>query len=332
MNTEFNAPRGRIYDDVTGTVGGTPLVRASRWAASEGLLAEVVMKLEFFNPMASVKDRIGVAMIDAMEADGTLKPGGTLVEPTSGNTGIALAMVCAARGYRCVLTMPESMSAERRMMLAHLGAEVVLTPKEEGLGGALRRAEELLEEIPGAVRPMQFDHPANPAVHRSTTAEEIWFDTAGEVDAVVVGVGTGGTVTGVGGTLKARKPDLKVIAVEPATSPVLSGGEPGPGNMIQGIGPGFFPAVLDVDVIDEPMAIANEDAMETARNVARTEGVPIGISGGAAMAAARRLASRPEMAGRRIVVLIPSFAERYLSTPLFDGCEERITMPEAAAV
>ena len=325
MSDTFAAPRGRIYDDITQTIGGTPLVRAARLSANKGARADVLLKLEFFNPLGSVKDRIGVAMIEAMEADGLLKPGSTVVEPTSGNTGIALAMACAAKGYRCVLTMPESMSVERQRMLAYLGAEVVLTPKADGLGGALRRADELLEEIPGAVRPMQFEHPANPQVHRVTTAEEIWVDTEGAVDAVVLGVGTGGTLTGCGEALKARKPGLRIVAVEPATSPVLSGGQPGPGNMIQGIGAGFVPAVMNTDVMDEAVAVTNDDALAMAREIARTEGIPVGISGGAALVAAYELAARPEMEGKSIVVLIPSFAERYISTVLFDGVDELIT-------
>jgi cysteine synthase A len=321
--------RGRIYDDITQTLGDTPLVRAPRLSAAQGAKADVLLKLEFFNPMASVKDRIAVAMIDAMERDGLLGPESTVVEPTSGNTGVALAMACAARGYRCVLTMPESMSVERQKMLAHLGAEVVLTPKEEGINGTLRRAEELLEEIPSAVRPMQFEHPANPEIHRETTAQEIWNDTDGSVDVLVTGVGTGGTLTGVGQVLKSRKPSVRVVAVEPATSPVLSGGEPGPGNMIQGIGAGFIPEVLDTSVMDEAIPVVNDDAFEMARLVAREDGIPVGISGGAALVAAYQVARRPEMAGKTIVVVIPSFAERYLSTPLFDGVEERIRQPEA---
>ena len=325
MSTAFASPRGRIYNDITETIGGTPLVRVPRLSRAKGARADVLLKLEFFNPMGSVKDRIGVSMIEAMEREGLLVPGSTVVEPTSGNTGIALAMACAAKGYRCVLTMPESMSVERQKMLAYLGAEVVLTPMEEGLGGTLRRAEELLQEIPGAVRPMQFENEANPDVHRHTTAEEIWFDTDGAVDAVVMGVGTGGTLTGVGETLKARKPGVRIIAVEPATSPVLSGGEPGPGNMIQGIGAGFVPPVMKLGVMDEAVAVTNDDALAMAREVALTEGIPVGISGGAALVAAYNVAARPEMEGKTVVVLIPSFAERYMSTVLFEGTEEKIT-------
>ncbi len=322
--------RGRIYDDITQTIGHTPLVRASRLAAAFTAGADILLKLEFFNPMASVKDRIGVAMLESLEAEGRLVPGSTVVEPTSGNTGIALAMACAAKGYRCVLTMPESMSVERQKMLAYLGAEVVLTPKEDGLNGALERAEELLHEIPGAVRPMQFDHPANPDIHRRTTALEIWNDTEGGVDVVVSGVGTGGSLTGIGEALKERKPSVRMVAVEPATSPVLSGGEPGPGNMIQGIGPGYVPGVLNLDVMDEAISVENDAAVEMARKVAELEGIPVGISGGAALVAATEVAARPEMAGKAIVVVIPSFAERYLSTPLFEGVEERIQFPAVA--
>ena len=321
------APRGRVYQSITDTIGSTPLVRAPRLSQAHGARADVLLKLEFFNPLGSVKDRIGVAMIDALEAAGALGPGSTVVEPTSGNTGLALAMVCAARGYRCVLTMPESMSAERTRMLAHLGAEVVLTPKEEGIHGALRRAEELPGEIPGSVRPMQFDNPANPEIHRRTTAREIWEDTGGAVDVVVAGVGTGGTLTGVGSVLKALKPSVRMVAVEPATSPVLGGGEPGPGNQIQGIGAGFVPGVLDLDVMDEALAVENDAAFAMAREASRTEGIPVGISGGAALVAAYRVARREDMEGKTVVVVIPSFAERYLSTPLFDGVEERIRRP-----
>jgi cysteine synthase A len=320
-------PRGRIYNSIADTIGSTPLVRVPRLSRAHGAKADVLLKLEFFNPLGSVKDRIGVAMIEALEHEGVLGPDSTVVEPTSGNTGVALAMVCASRGYRCVLTMPESMSAERTRMLAHLGAEVVLTPKEEGIHGALRRAEELLDEIPGAVRPMQFENPANPEIHRQTTAQEIWEDTAGAVDVVISGVGTGGTVTGVGSVLKSLKPSVWMVAVEPLTSPILGGGEPGPGNQIQGIGAGFVPGVMDLDVMDEALAVENEAAFEMAREVSRTEGIPVGISGGAALVAAYEEAARPEMAAKTVVVVIPSFAERYLSTPLFDGVEERIQRP-----
>ncbi|MFT5431890.1 MAG: cysteine synthase A [Myxococcota bacterium] len=310
---------GRIYDSITQTIGNTPLVRAPKLSAAHGAGADVLLKLESFNPIASVKDRIAVAMIEAMEADGRIKEGSVIVEPTSGNTGIGLAFVCAAKGYRCVLTMPESMSIERKKMMALLGAELVLTPKEEGINGTLARAEELLNEIPGAVSPMQFENAANPEIHRRTTAEEIWNDTDGDVDVLISGVGTGGTLTGCASVLKKRNPNFHVVAVEPATSPILSGGEPGPGNMIQGIGAGFVPEVLDTDYIDEAIAVENDDAFAMAREAAKSEGIPIGISGGAALVAAYEVAKRPEMKGKRIVVIIPSFAERYISTPLFEG-------------
>lgn len=316
--TEGAAGRGRIYDDITQTTGDTPLVRAPKIAAKYGARADLLYKLEFFNPLASVKDRIAVAMIDAGEADGSIVEGTTIVEPTSGNTGIGFAFVCAARGYRCVLTMPESMSIERRQMLAILGAEVVLTPKEDGLNGAIKRADELTAEIDGAVQPGQFVNEANPEIHRRTTALEIWNDTGGKVDVFVCGVGTGGTITGCGQVLKEKNPNLHVVALEPVTSPVLSGGEAGPGNMIQGIGPGFFPEVLDRSVIDEVMTIVNEDAFRVAREIARLDGIPCGISSGAAVHAGLQIAVRDEMEGKTIVVVLPSFAERYVSTPLFE--------------
>ncbi len=309
--------RGLIYDSIVDTIGNTPLVRLQRLAKELGCKADLVGKLEFFNPLASVKDRIGVAMIAAAEQDGKLKPGGTIVEPTSGNTGIALAFVCAARGYRLVLTMPESMSAERRKMLQILGAEIELTPASQGMRGAIERAKELVRKTDGAIMLQQFDNPANPAIHRETTAEEIWTDTAGKVDVVVSGVGTGGTLTGVSGVLKARKPGFRMIAVEPEDSAILSGGPPGP-HMIQGIGAGFVPGNLDRELIDEVITIANETALETARLVAKLEGVPVGISSGAALAAAAEVGSRKDMAGKLIVVILPSFAERYLSTALFE--------------
>jgi cysteine synthase A len=315
---DVTPPRGRIYDDVTQTIGGTPLVRFSRLAKARGLNAEICGKLEFFNPIGSVKDRIGVAMIDALEREGRLAPGATIIEPTSGNTGIALAFTCAARGYRLILCMPESMSIERRKMLALLGAELDLTEAAKGMTGAIARAEALAQEIPGAVIPQQFENPANPAVHAATTAEEIWADTGGAVDVFVAGVGTGGTLTGVAQVLKARKPDVRIVAVEPEDSPVLSGGEAGP-HKLQGIGAGFVPGILGTELIDEVLTIGNETAFEVARELARIEGVPGGISSGAAVAAAIELAERPEMAGKRIVVILPSFAERYLSTALFDG-------------
>ncbi|MEN8374340.1 MAG: cysteine synthase A [Gemmatimonadota bacterium] len=316
---DFTPGRGRVYENIAQTIGDTPLVRAPKLSAENGARADVLLKLEFFNPIASVKDRIGVAMIEAMEADGRLEEGSVVVEPTSGNTGIALAFVCAAKGYRCVLTMPETMSIERRKMLALMGAEVFLTPKEEGINGALSKADELTESIPGAVQPMQFDNPANPDIHRRTTAEEIWNDTGGNVDVLISGVGTGGTLTGCSDVLKARNPDMKTVAVEPATSPILSGGEPGPGNMIQGIGAGFVPGVLDTDLIDEVEVVGNEEAIDMARRVARIEGIPMGISGGAALVAAYRQAAGPELDGKTVVAIIPSFAERYISTVLFEG-------------
>lgn len=310
--------RGRVYDSIIETIGATPLVRLKKLTAEAGCAADVVGKCEFFNPLASVKDRIGLAMIEAAEAAGTLKPGGTIIEPTSGNTGIALAFVCAAKGYKLVLTMPESMSLERRKMLALLGAEIVLTPAAKGMTGAVRKAEELVAATPGSLILQQFENPANPDVHRRTTAEEIWRDSGGAVDVVIAGVGTGGTISGIGQMLKQRKPSVRMIAVEPEDSPVLSGGAPGP-HKIQGIGAGFVPGVLDRGICDEILQISNETAFATARNAARLEGLPVGISSGAAIAAALEVGSRPDMAGKMIVVILPSFAERYLSTALFDG-------------
>jgi cysteine synthase A len=311
--------RGRIFASITDTIGDTPLVGMSRIAKEKGVVAHLLAKLEFFNPISSVKDRIGVAMIDALEAQGKISPGhGVLVEPTSGNTGIALAFVAAARGYRLILVMPESMSIERRKMLALLGAELVLTPAAQGMKGAIAKANEIIGETPGAVMPQQFENPANPEIHRRTTAEEIWNDTRGEVDIVVSGVGTGGTITGVGEVLKARNPSVRMVAVEPEDSPVLSGGAPGP-HKIQGIGAGFVPAILDRSVIDEIVTVGNQTAFDTARLVARIEGIPVGISSGAAVAAAIDVGRRPENAGKNIVIIIPSFAERYLSTALFEG-------------
>ena len=311
--------RGRVYDSITQTIGDTPLVRLSRLAAEKGCKAELLGKLEFFNPLASVKDRIGVSMIDALETSGRITPGRTtLVEPTSGNTGIALAFVAASRGYKLVLVMPESMSIERRKMLVLLGAELVLTPAPNGMKGAIAKAQEIVEATPGAVMPQQFDNPANPDIHRRTTAEEIWADTEGRIDVFVSGVGTGGTITGVSQVLKSRKPGVKIVAVEPEDSPVLSGGQPGP-HKIQGIGAGFVPSILNRDVIDEVVTVSNQTSFETARLVARLEGIPVGISSGASLAAALEVGSRPGMDGKRVVVIIPSFAERYLSTALFDG-------------
>ena len=311
--------RGRIYASIIETIGDTPIVRLDKFAKEKGVKANLLAKLEFFNPIASVKDRIGVAMIEALEAEGRITPGqSTLVEPTSGNTGIALAFAAAAKGYRLILTMPETMSIERRKMLAFLGAELVLTEGPKGMKGAIAKAEELAATIPGAVIPQQFENPANPEIHRKTTAEEIWNDTDGAVDILVSGIGTGGTITGVGQVLKTKKPGVKVVAVEPADSPVLSGGNPGP-HKIQGIGAGFAPGILDTSVYDEVVTVTNDEAFENARLVARLEGVPVGISSGAALAAAAKIGSRPENAGKTIVVIIPSFAERYLSTALFEG-------------
>jgi cysteine synthase len=311
--------RGRIYASITDTIGDTPLVGMDRLAREKGVVARLLAKLEFFNPISSVKDRIGVSMIDALEAQGKISPGrGVLVEPTSGNTGIALAFVAAARGYRLILVMPESMSIERRKMLALLGAELVLTPAAQGMKGAIAKANEIVASTPGAVMPQQFENPANPEIHRRTTAEEIWNDTNGGVDIVVSGVGTGGTITGVGQVLKARKPGVRMVAVEPEDSAVLSGGPPGP-HKIQGIGAGFAPAILDRSVIDEIVAVGNQTAFDIARLVARVEGIPVGISSGAAVAAAIDVGKRPENAGKMIVIIIPDFAERYLSTSLFEG-------------
>ncbi|BAI71006.1 cysteine synthase [Azospirillum sp. B510] len=313
--------RGKIYDSILDTIGATPLVRLDRLAADAGVKAQIIGKLEFFNPLASVKDRIGRAMIEAAEAAGTIAPGRTtLVEPTSGNTGIALAFVAAAKGYKLILTMPESMSVERRKMLKLLGAELVLTPAAEGMKGAIRKAEEILAADPDAYVLQQFKNTANPAVHRATTAEEIWKDTDGQVDFLISGVGTGGTLTGTAEVIKARKPSFKVVAVEPEDSPVLSGGMPGP-HKIQGIGAGFVPDILKKELIDEVVRISNQRAFETARAVARLEGVPVGISSGAALAAALEIGARPENEGKQIVVILPSFAERYLSTALFEGLE-----------
>jgi cysteine synthase A len=311
--------RGRIYNSITETIGDTPLVRLARLPKEAGVKADILLKLEFFNPVSSVKDRIGVAMIESMEKQGIISPGKTtLVEPTSGNTGIALAFVAAAKGYRLVLVMPESMSIERRKMLSLLGAEIVLTEAPKGMKGAIAKAQEIIASTPGAVMPQQFENPANPDIHRHTTGEEIWNDTDGKVDVVISGVGTGGTITGVGEALKARKPSVKMIALEPEDSPILSGGAPGP-HKIQGIGAGFVPAILDRKFIDEVITISNETAFDMARKTARMEGIPVGISSGAAIAAALEVGARREMEGKMIVAVIPSFAERYLSTALFEG-------------
>jgi cysteine synthase A len=310
--------RGRVFASVTEAIGDTPIVALRRLPAMHDVGAKILAKLEYFNPAASVKDRIGVAMIDAMEAHGLIGPQTVLIEPTSGNTGIALAFVAAARGYRLILVMPESMSLERRKMLTLFGAELVLTPASLGMRGAIAKAEELVRTTANAIMPQQFSHPANPDIHRRTTAEEIWNDTGGEIDVFVAGVGTGGTITGVGQVLKRRLPSLRVVAVEPQDSPVLSGGRPGP-HKIQGIGAGFIPDILDRSVIDEVVTVANQIAFDTARALARHEGIAAGISSGAAVAAAIEIGRRQHMAGKTIVVILPSFAERYLSTALFEG-------------
>ncbi len=311
--------RGRIYSSITETIGDTPIVRLDKLAKAKGVKANLLAKLEFFNPIASVKDRIGVAMIESLESQGKISPGKTtLIEPTSGNTGIALAFAAAAKGYKLILTMPETMSVERRKMLALLGAELVLTEGPKGMKGAIAKAEELAATLPDAIIPQQFENPANPEIHRRTTAEEIWNDTDGTVDILISGIGTGGTITGAGQVLKSKKPGIKVVAVEPTESPVLSGGQPGP-HKIQGIGAGFAPAILDTHIYDEIVTVSGPEALELAREVARLEGVPVGISSGAALAAAIQVGQRDENAGKNIVVIIPSFAERYLSTALFDG-------------
>ena len=310
--------RSRVYDSIVETIGATPLVRIHRLAQDAGARADILGKCEFFNPLASVKDRIGVAMVAAAEAAGRIKPGTVLVEPTSGNTGIALAFVCAAKGYRLILTMPASMSVERRKMLKLLGAELELTPAAQGMRGAIAKAEEIVKALPDAFIPQQFKNLANPEIHRRTTAEEIWNDTGGAVDVVVSGVGTGGTLTGVGSVLKPRKPGLRMIAVEPEDSAVLSGRPPGP-NRIQGIGAGFIPEILDTVLIDEIVCVGYETALRTARAAARLEGLAVGISAGAALAAALEVGARPDMAGKTIVVVLPDGGERYLSTALFDG-------------
>ena len=318
----FDKPgRGRVYDSILETIGNTPLVRIGKYAREKECQAEVLAKLEFFNPLASVKDRIAVSMLEAMEADGTIGPGSVIVEPTSGNTGIGLAFACATRGYRCILTMPDSFSIERRRLMRFLGAELVLTPREKGINGAIEKAKEIIGETENAVMPWQFGHPANPEIHRRTTAEEIWRDTNGVVDVIVLGVGTGGTLTGVGEVLKQRRPELRIVAVEPENSPVLSGGTHSP-HMVQGIGAGFIPEVLDTDLIDEVLTVSNEESIETARRLALLEGIPAGISSGAALACAMRVAAREEMKGKTVVTLLPDCAERYLSTVLFEGYGE----------
>ena len=307
---------GKLFNNIVETVGRTPLVRLNR--ITQGVEATIAIKCEFFNPLGSVKDRIGMSMIEAAEKSGILSQNTVIVEPTSGNTGIALAFVCAAKGYQLILTMPETMSLERRTLLAMLGAKLILTPGSQGMKGAVSKAEELIGGLPKAVIPQQFKNKANPEIHRRTTAEEIWNDTGGMVDVFVSGVGTGGTITGVGQVLKPRRPSLKIIAVEPEDSPVLSGGQPGP-HKIQGIGAGFVPEVLDRSVIDEVITVGNQTAFDTARAIAKYEGIPVGISSGAAVAASFEVGRRPEYAGKNIVVIVPSFAERYLSTALFEG-------------
>jgi cysteine synthase A len=309
--------RGRVYASIADTVGSTPLVEMSGLAKAHGVKARILAKLEFFNPLASVKDRIGVAMIDALEAAGKLGEGAVMVEPTSGNTGIGLAFIAAARGHKLILTMPESMSIERRKLLKYLGAELVLTEAAKGMKGAIVKAQEIIDATPGAVMPSQFANPANPEIHRKTTALEIWNDTGGEADVLVAGVGTGGTITGCAQVLKQKKPGFHVVAVEPEDSPVLSGGDPGP-HKIQGIGAGFVPSILETDLIDEIVTVSNAAAFSTAREAARTDGVPGGISSGAALKAALEIGKRPDMDGKIIVVILASCAERYLSTALFE--------------
>lgn len=316
-----NKGRGVIYNSVLETIGNTPLVRIDRFAKEKGVKANLLVKLEFFNPLASVKDRIGLALIESLEKNGKAVPGKTvLIEPTSGNTGIALAFVAAAKGYKLILTMPETMSIERRKLLKFLGAQLVLTEGAKGMKGAIAKAEELAAETPNAIIPQQFENPANPEIHRQTTAEEIWNDTNGDVDFVVAGIGTGGTITGIGEVIKNRKPDFKVIAVEPKDSPVLSGGQPGP-HKLQGIGAGFVPKTLNTKIIDEIITVSSDEAFKNARYLAHLEGIPVGISAGASLTAAIEVGKRLENKGKNIVVIIPDFAERYLSTQLFDGLD-----------
>ena len=314
----LDAPgRGRVYDSIVETIGNTPLVRIKRLCEEEGCVADVMLKLEFFNPIASVKDRIALNMVMTLEAEGKIKPGDTLIEPTSGNTGLGLAFVAASRGYKCILTMPDSMSVERVKMLKFLGARIELTPRAEGIAAAIALAEKFHEETPNSVITGQFTNPANPEIHRRTTAEEIWNDTGGEVDIIVSGIGTGGTFTGTASVLKERKPGLQMIAVEPALSPILSGGEHSP-HVIQGIGAGFIPEVMDTSYIDEIVTVENDDATGASHALAQKEGIPVGISSGASLWAALHVAKRPENAGKKIVAIIPDFAERYISTVLFE--------------
>lgn len=310
----------RVFNRLEDTIGNTPLVRAPNLSKEYGVAADLLLKLEFFNPLSSVKDRLARALIDAGEQGGHIKPGAMIIEPTSGNTGIALAFICAGRGYRLILTMPESMSYERRKMLRLLGAEIVLTPADQGMKGSIARAEELARETPGAFMPQQFRNPANAAMHRATTAEEIWRDTEGKVDVLVAGYGTGGTITGIAQALKPRKAGFRVVAVEPAESPALAG-KPCAPHKIQGIGPGFIPDVLDASLIDEVFPVSSDEAIAMARHAARAEGIPAGLSAGAALHAALHIGKRPDMAGRTIVVIIPSMAERYLSLPAFRDLE-----------
>jgi cysteine synthase A len=310
----------RIYDHIWETIGNTPLVRIPKLSKEYGVKADVLLKLEFFNPLSSVKDRLAIALIETGERDGKIKPDTVIIEPTSGNTGIGLAFICAAKGYKLILTMPESMSYERRKMLRLFGAEVVLTPAGEGMSGALAKAEELLKQYPDSWMPSQMTNPANPAIHRTTTAEEIWRDTNGKVDMLVAGTGTGGTLTGIAQALKPRKPSFKVVAIEPAESPVISGGTHTP-HKIQGIGPGFIPDNLDVKLIDEVFKVSSDEAIFMCRHAARTEGIPVGISSGAAIHAALKIGQRPEMAGKMIITIVPSMAERYLSLPAFKDLE-----------
>lgn len=310
----------RVFDHIWQTIGNTPLVRIPKLTAEYGVVADILLKLEFFNPLSSVKDRLAISLIETAEQDGKIKPDTVIIEPTSGNTGIGLAFICAAKGYKLILTMPESMSYERRKMLRLFGAEIVLTPADKGMNGAIARAKELVAEHANSFMPQQFDNPANPAIHRATTAEEIWNDTDGTVDMLIAGSGTGGTLTGVSEVIKQRKPSFKTVAIEPTESPVISGGEPG-SHKIQGIGPGFIPSILRTDLIDEIFKVSSEDAIAMCRKVARVEGIPVGISSGAAIHAALIIGARPENAGKVIVTIVPSMAERYLSLPAFKDLE-----------